>query len=108
MPYNHTAVLHRVQCISRFVHGLRAEALAIAPHRTIVGSKGQFVKMTETSLPLPLRSNSVVHSLLPQKPSWGPASGRKCYLSLDSRRSLANGTKFSGAFGATLCMACSH
>ena len=63
MPYNHTVDLHKVQCIGRFVHGLRAEAFAIAPHRTLVGSKGQFVKMTETSLPWPLRSNSVVQSV---------------------------------------------
>ena len=54
-----------MQCIGWFVHGLRAEALAIAPHRTLVGSKGQFVEMTETSLPWPLRSNSVVHSFVP-------------------------------------------
>ena len=38
MPYNHTVALHKVQCIGRFVYGLRAEALAIAPQGTLVGS----------------------------------------------------------------------
>ena len=37
--------------MGRLVHGLRAEPRAIAPYRTFVGSKGQFVTMTDTSLP---------------------------------------------------------
>ena len=65
LQHSTTEALHKVQCIGRFVHRLRAEALAITPHRMLVGSKGQFVKMTDTSLPWPLRSYSVVHSLLP-------------------------------------------
>ena len=65
IPYNHTVDLHKVKCISQFVQGLHAQALAIAPQQILVGSSGQFVKMTETSLSWTLQTNSVVHSLLP-------------------------------------------
>ena len=65
--------LHAIQPHNGLTQGvgvcaLRAEALGIAPHQTLVGSRGQLVNMTETSLPWPLRSNSVVHSLPPHKP----------------------------------------
>ena len=65
---NHTVALHKVQCIGRRVQGLHAEALAIAPHQTLVGSRGHFVKMMKRIVPWPLHRNSMVLSLLPKKP----------------------------------------
>ena len=92
----------------------RGPTCYITPAFSGVPNKGNKIKTRNLSRGSPwCTTQQSVDSKIVQVSSiapdgWGPKEGGNATSPLHSQGSPAKGTKFSGAFGATLCMASSH